>query len=112
VVSRSSRSYSRAKITGAFGDHAAFPRYTRAHPHPGGGLDHPPPAASVTRKSARVGDGTAPKAQLLENQLLGEDRPALEAVEPVWGEVERGLETENLLGDRASDGRALHEAVT
>ena len=75
-------------------------------------MDHPPPAASVTGKCARVGDGIAPKAGLLENQLLGEDRPALEAVEPIRGEVERRLETENLLGDRASDGRALHEAVT
>ena len=75
-------------------------------------MDHPPPAASVTGKCARVGDGIAPKAELLENQLLGEDRPALEAVEPIRGEVERRLETENLLGDRASDGRALHEAVT
>ena len=75
-------------------------------------MDHPPPAASVTGKCARVGDSIASKAELLENQLLGEDRPALEAVEPVRGEVERGLETENLLGDRASNGRALHEAVT
>src|SRR6266487_506168 len=100
-----------APSTDVFGDPRAFSRYTRAHPHPGGGLDHPPPAASVTRKCARVGDGIAPKAQLLQNKLLGEDRPALEAVEPVRGEVEGGLETENLLGDRASDGRALHEAV-
>src|SRR6266566_580399 len=96
----------------AFRRSAGVSRYTRAHPHPGGGLDHPPPAASVTRRCARAGDVIAPKPELLQNQLLREDRSALEAVEPVRGEVESGLETENLLGDRASDGRALHEAVT
>jgi hypothetical protein len=96
-----------------FGDPRAFlARYTRAHPHPGGGLDHPPPAASVTRKSARVGDGIAPIARFLENQLFREDRSAVEAVEPVRGEVERRSETENLLGDRPADGGTLHEAVT
>src|SRR2546423_13998219 len=64
------------------------------------------------RKHARMGGAITPIAEHLENQLLREDRSALETVEPIRRQVERGLESEDLLGDRASDGRALHETVT
>jgi len=46
-----------------FCDPRGVSRYTSARiPTPGGGSVHPPPAASVTRKCARVGDGIAAMA--------------------------------------------------
>src|SRR5204862_4237998 len=47
----------------------------------------------------------------LKHHLLGKDGALAETVEPVRREVDRGLLLEELVSNRTSDRRGLHEAV-
>src|SRR6476646_832797 len=70
--------------------------------------------ATSTSSSRDSGSPSSDRQAFLgssKDELLRERRPLVEPRQPVRRQVARGLAVKELLGNRADDGRRLHEAV-